>query len=489
MITELLIVTVVTVILFFHSLNDLFRIHLYKFPNGPWSLPIIGGLHHLGLHRPHLAIQKLVKKYGRIFSIRMGPVGRVVIISDFELINQVLDSPLTNDRPSFKFLQIISPDAHGIGSLPYGSKWMKITRLFHRGFSRFSHTSMSEQCSHCYGKLVERFQEHAGCPYNPKPDVVKTVSMVLSSVVYGEKYESLDAENLAVRRHYHTFILSCLNPAHPINLFPWLWHIPSPWKTKVLKMMEYRDKVFEDSLKTHCEQYEEIRDIMDLVAYFKQEDDKGDVTLKDLFISIWVFYMAGSDLYVDALNWMMIHLCANQDIQRKLQAELDRVLPEKREPTMADKDDLNYTRAVVFETLRMASPAALGVPHLTASDVTVEGYNIPKGTTIMFDIWGVHHNQKYWEDPFKFKPERFLDENGIVLDHQHIRKLPLLPFSRGKRPCLGRFIAPDLFMLFAAKTFRNFSMTFPAGVEPDMRGQFIFNLAPCEFQTIMTPRT
>ena len=107
----------------------------------------------------------------------------------------------------------------------------------------------------------------------------------------------------------------------------------------------------------------------------------------------------------------------------------------------------------------------------------------------MLDLWGVHHNKTNWENPFEFKPERFLDENGLMFDNQHIRKLPLLPFSRGKRPCLGRFLAPDLFMLFTAKIFRNFSMRFPPGVTPDMRGYFVFSLRPCEFQTIMTPRT
>ena len=69
-------------------------------------------------------------------------------------------------------------------------------------------------------------------------DIVKTVTMVLSSVVYGEKYESLDAKNLKDRLRYHTLVMDGLNPTHPINLFPWLWNIPSPWKTKVLQMIK-----------------------------------------------------------------------------------------------------------------------------------------------------------------------------------------------------------------------------------------------------------
>ena len=110
-------------------------------------------------------------------------------------------------------------------------------------------------------------------------------------------------------------------------------------------------------------------------------------------------------------------------------------------------------------------------------------------TTIMIDFWGIHHDEKYWEKPNTFIPERFLDADGLLLDTHTINKLPLLTFSCGKRPCLGKFLAPDLFMLFAARIFKNFNMAFAPGEVPDMRGQFVFSLRPCEFHTIITPRT
>lgn len=86
---QVLLSIIIIILIFFHPLQDLYRVHFCNFPEGPWSLPIIGGIHHLGIKWPHLAVQELVKKYGRVFSIRMGPVGRIVFISDYELVNKV----------------------------------------------------------------------------------------------------------------------------------------------------------------------------------------------------------------------------------------------------------------------------------------------------------------------------------------------------------------------------------------------------------------
>lgn len=490
MIVALVLLSIIIIILiFFHPLQDLYRVHFCNFPEGPWSLPIIGGIHHLGIKWPHLAVQELVKKYGRVFSIRMGPVGRIVFISDYELVNKVLENPLANDRPSFTFLQLISQNAEGIGSLPYGPKWKKITKLFRQGIGKFSQPSITEQCNHCYGKLLERFQQNSGKPYNPNQDIVQTVTMILSSIVYGERHKSLDAKNIKDSIQYHTLLMKGLNPVHPINLFSWLWHIPSPWKQKVLKMIEFRDKRFEASLdkKDHTET-EEARDMMDIISDFRKEKDMDDVTLKDFFISIWTFYTAASDNVVDTLGWMILLLCANPHVQKKLQAELDAELKDGKEPSIEDKEKLSYTCAVVLETLRLGSPTAFGVPREAAADLQIDGYAIPKGTTIMLNFWGLHHDPKNWENPSEFRPERFLDKNGRLLDNEHLRKLPLLAFSRGKRPCLGRFLAKDFFFLFAARIFKNFSMRFPIGEKPDMCGQFVFSVRPSEFRTIMTPR-
>ena len=86
--------------------------------------------------------------------------------------------------------------------------------------------------------IICRFHKNSGCPYNPRLDIVKTVTLILCSIVYGEKHESLEAERLNTQLRHHTLTMKGLNPIHPINLFPWLWKFPTPWKKKILQMIE-----------------------------------------------------------------------------------------------------------------------------------------------------------------------------------------------------------------------------------------------------------
>ena len=68
-----------------------------------------------------------------------------------------------------------------------------------------------------------------------------------------------------------------------------------------------------------------------------------------------------------------------------------------------------------------------GLPHCAEEDTTLQGFTIPKGTTIFPNIWAVHHDQDLWIDPEVFRPERFLNDEGAVIQPEYY-----IPFSTGK---------------------------------------------------------
>jgi hypothetical protein len=73
----------------YNAIEDLYLIYVKKLPPGPLSLPVLGGLYLLNPKQPHLSLEKLYRKYGPIFSLRMGTMGRVIIIMDKDLLNEV----------------------------------------------------------------------------------------------------------------------------------------------------------------------------------------------------------------------------------------------------------------------------------------------------------------------------------------------------------------------------------------------------------------
>ncbi|XP_033099556.1 cytochrome P450 2U1-like, partial [Anneissia japonica] len=104
---------------------------------------------------------------------------------------------------------------------------------------------------------------------------------------------------------------------------------------------------------------------------------------------------------------------------------------------MQDATNLPYTNATIYETLRMACPAGQLVPHATQKDVNFEGYDIRKSTVVFGNIWGLHHDERYWEHPDRFNPDRFLDSDGQL----DINKDSYFPFGLGKRRCPGEGFA------------------------------------------------
>lgn len=69
----------------------------------------------------------------------------------------------------------------------------------------------------------------------------------------------------------------------------------------------------------------------------------------------------------------------------------------------------------------------------------------PKGTRVMFSIIGIHTSPKYFENPDKFDPERFMPENADKLN-----KHSFVPFSVGPRNCIGK---NNLFLLFLSSSY------------------------------------
>ena len=97
-----------------------------------------------------------------------------------------------------------------------------------------------------------------------------------------------------------------------------------------------------------------------------------------------------------------------------------------------------------MEIQRCANIVPDGVAHYTAKDVTVNGVVIPKDTFVQALNVEILKGD-YWENGKSFMPERFLDDEGNAKKDDH-----LVPFSIGKRQCLGETLAKaELFIFFA----------------------------------------
>ncbi|NXS09593.1 CP2DH protein, partial [Neodrepanis coruscans] len=103
-----------------------------------------------------------------------------------------------------------------------------------------------------------------------------------------------------------------------------------------------------------------------------------------------------------------------------------------------------YTNAVVHEVQRYGDIVPVGLPHMTYRDTELQGFFIPKGTTVITNLSSVLKDETVWEKPNEFYPEHFLDANG-----QFVKPAAFLPFSAGRRACPGEQLARmELFLFF-----------------------------------------
>jgi len=162
-----------------------------------------------------------------------------------------------------------------------------------------------------------------------------------------------------------------------------------------------------------------------LLAY-----SKDDHLIRDQILTLLI---AGHDTSTALLAWTLYQLANHPDVQRQAQQEVDAVIG-KEMPTSAHISQLTYVDSVIKETLRMYPPIHLG-SRVAASQISFEGFTIPKGSRVLYSQYLTHRQQEYWPDPDEFKPERFQAQPA------HHSAYTYIPFGAGPRNCIGAVFA------------------------------------------------
>lgn len=174
-------------------------------------------------------------------------------------------------------------------------------------------------------------------------------------------------------------------------------------------------------------------------------------------------YGGATDTTTSVTGSFLYYMAIHPDVQDKAQREIDSVIGN-RLPDFSDRPDMPYVEAIYREVLRSCPPVPMSFPHRLMEDDHYKGYFIPKGTIVFPNIWAMTHEEKLYPDPFKFKPERFLDENGKLKDEDR-----LLAFGFGRRVCVGEQVASATVWL----TIVSMLATFNIGKAKDSSGNEI----------------
>ena len=179
------------------------------------------------------------------------------------------------------------------------------------------------------------------------------------------------------------------------------------------------------------------------------------------------------------------------DVQRKLQNEIMDVIGPARHPTLKDQDNMPYLRATILEIGRFASIFPFGLPHKSVQTCKLDKYTIPKNTEVWVNLWALHHDEKLWDEPFSFKPERFLDSDGQLVPVDHPNRKNVMPFGAGHRVCVGEVLALSRMFLITARILQNFTILPESTAEKqsscdprDMKMGIVLLPPPCKVRMV-----
>lgn len=198
-------------------------------------------------------------------------------------------------------------------------------------------------------------------------------------------------------------------------------------------------------------------------------------------------FSAGLETVTSTIDWSILFMILNPKCQKRVQAEIDKVIGRDRRAELSDLASMPYTEATIFEVLRRSNVVPLGNAHATLEDASIGGYFIPKGTQVLPNLYGMNMNAKLWSDPDSFEPTRFLlanQERAQKPDH-------FIPFSVGRRVCLGDLLAKMEVFLFLVGLLQKFDLSVaPEDSEkpPRVEGTIGLSNAPVAYKVSISLR-
>jgi cytochrome P450 len=183
-----------------------------------------------------------------------------------------------------------------------------------------------------------------------------------------------------------------------------------------------------ENRRQHPADHEDLLSI--LLAAQDTEGDGGRMTNLQLRDEVMTLFLAGHETTANALTWTWYLLSQNPEAEEQFHAEIDRLASEGL-PSGDHLSQLPYTEKVLTESMRLFPPAWL-IGRRALRDYAVPPYVIPANALVLMSPYVMHHDERYFQDPFRFDPERWTPAAKVAFP-----KFCYFPFGGGPRQCIG----------------------------------------------------
>ncbi|XP_037701676.1 cytochrome P450 2D19-like isoform X4 [Choloepus didactylus] len=472
-----------------------------RYPPGPLPLPGLGNFLQVDPKDMPNSFNKLRRRFGDVFGVQLG-WKPVVVVNGLAAVREAAlqRGEDTSDRPPVPLREQLGsgPHAQGRGwqrqrQGPSGS-WARVARAaallrVHHARLR-SRQEVAGAVGDRGGRLsLRRLHGPPGRPFSPNRHLNQAVCNVIASLTHGRRFEYSDPSFRKLLGLLEGSEKDSAFLREAVNAFPVLLRIPGmagkafPRQTGLIHLLD-------ELLTEHRQDWDPAQPPRDLTDVFMGEVEKAkgnpESSFNDANLRVVVadLFIAGMVTTSITLTWALLLMILHPDVQGRVQNEIDEVIGRGRRPEMVDQGRMPFTTAVIHEVQRFGDIIPLGIPHMTSRDTEIQGFLIPKGTQLILNLSSVLKDETVWEKPFRFHPEHFLDAQG-----HFVKPEAFMPFSAGRRACLGEPLARMELFLFFTCLLQRFSFSVPAGQpQPSDHGLASTLVSPSPYQLCALPR-
>ena len=362
-------------------------------------------------------------KFGDTFSLRIGRGKHVILSRDNDVALHILQQQQKSYQKSELQTKFISKYlGHGLLTVN-GDFWLRQRRLIQPAFHK-------QQMNQLTGNMQQTILwELKDLPQDQAVALFPVMNQLAFNVVAKSLFR-LSADDLKMDR-----LKVIISEVQEILIkeirtpYKAWWYKLSGQVKKHQHMALETDAIIREIIEQRLQSGSKPGDLLDMLLDTRYEDTGEPMATQQLIDEIKILFIAGHETTANALTFTL-HLLGNHpEIQQKVFEEVTAIASQT--PNVVEQlQQMTYTNAVINESMRLYPPAWI-TDRENIVDDTLLVYSIQKGTLIGVSFYELHRNPKYWENPERFNPERFLGAQ---------RKQSMqyfYPFGAGPRMCIG----------------------------------------------------